>query len=389
MNFSRNKIINDPFYIYEKASPSRKATDFNVFTRCSYRIWISLDEATKMTFIRSSLLSVLINMLVQGDVLPPGFDKEKDDPFLIAPFTSDDFKSHLRKVISHCWKNMPETLRDAWNTRAQMLNQRPVVGQFETIPESLVSNNRSAESILQRIIQQDYLTTRAKIDKCFRKTKNCKTTYNKVEHVYMDIKLYNKFYFNDSIPFSIFNALFGDLSIFTEEEKVSKKANNKTATYHVMSHDRIQGILSFQDVDFSQFHSYNNDEEVIHHMCSYGFIQRIGESGEIKFYGWTVSEENKLVVRFNNYDNTTNLEAKFDVPKLETYLHGVNNAGNNIFKHNYKFTQDDISQCKNYVMKSFCPIIVQLNMAKVSMKLIASRASISFNEKVFNTHYSS
>ena len=97
----------------------------------------------------------------------------------------------------------------------------------------------------------------------------------------------------------------------------------------------------------------------------------------------------KLVVRFNNYDNTTNLEAKFDVPKLETYLHGVDNAGNNVFKHNYKFTQDDLSQCKNYVMKSFCTIIVQLNMAKVSMKLIASRASISFNEKVFNTHYSS
>ena len=81
----------------------------------------------------------------------------------------------------------------------------------------------------------------------------------------------------------------------------------------------------------------------------------------------------------------TYLEAKL----FKTYLHGVDEEGNNVFKKNYEFTQDDLSQWNNYVMKLFCPIMLEVNVANVSMKLITSRASITRNETAFNTHYSS
>ena len=177
-----------------------------------------------MTFIRSSLCSVVVDMLEKGNVLPPGFDHKRDDPFLIAPFTADDFKPHLRKVISHCWRNLPETTRNAWNTRTTMLNQRPVAGQFETIPASLRGNERSNEAVLRKILQKDYMTTRTKIDRCFWRFKNCKTIYNKVEHLYMDVTVYHKFYLHDKLPYSMYSMFFGeDYSIFIDEEKVSKK----------------------------------------------------------------------------------------------------------------------------------------------------------------------
>ena len=250
MNFDRDKILHDPFYIYERASPSRKATGFNVFTRCAFRSWASLSDDEKMAFIRPALREEIINRLSRSNVLPPGFDQNNNDPFQIAPFTPQDFKSDLRTVISYFWRErIGQDMKGAWNCRAQLLNARPVVGKFSTLPTNLLGNENNSNKALQVILQKDYTIVRNQFDNIFKKLRNCNTTYKKVERMYLDVAVSHKFYFNGHIPYSIFSSLFGDYSMFEDNEKVCNNTSiNDTRTYHIMARDKIYSLLKIDDI---------------------------------------------------------------------------------------------------------------------------------------------
>ena len=389
MNFNADQIRNNPFFVYEKASPSRKATGFNVFTRCAYRSWPSLTEEQKMSFIRPALRSFVIDMLRTRRVLPPGFDDVNDDPFDIAPFTAADFRPHMRKVVCHCWRQLGNEIRESWNDRASALNDRPVVGIFNQLPQRVLQgSDNNTGAALRKIIQKDYLTVRSKLDTLYRKTGNCTSTYNKVEHVYLKVPILNKFYFNEKLPYSIFSSLFGDFSHFADSELVSKPLS-RNKTYHIMTRDRLEILLSFGDVNLACCTTYTHDEEVDHFLTSYARIKRSGPNvtNTISCYGMNFREHGtQIVFQFNNRNDRVILEAIFQVPVYEKVFKGIDNAGNDMFEERYSF-ENKQSVCRGYVIEYFCPIVLQLNPSKVNMKLIASRVSKTLHATSFNTTY--
>ena len=122
---------------------------------------------------------------------------------------------------------------------------------------------------------------------------NAKSTYNKVEHVFLDVKIDNKFYLYEHIPCSVMESIFdNDLSKSNKHERVSKSNNNKSATFHVFSRQQTKYILTMMDVHLAQFTSYK-DFEINHDLCSYAIISPVAqggastapESSRIKCYG--------------------------------------------------------------------------------------------------------
>ena len=100
--------------------------------------------------------------------------------------------------------------------------------------------------------------------------------------MYLDVAVSHKFYFNGHIPYSIFSSLFGDYSMFEDNEKVCNNTSiNDTRTYHIMARDKIYSLLKIDDIYLSAYRSYNM-EEVDHQLCSYGTMDGIGPNNQQK-----------------------------------------------------------------------------------------------------------
>ena len=395
MDLGEEQILNEPFFLFEKESVSRKVSGYNVYTRCAFRTWGTLDDTRKMSFIWVALREVVINRMKAGNILPPDFNSETDDPFSLILFTSEDFKSDMRTVVNYHWSIAPQTKKDNWNIRASRINARPLIGQLnsDSIPERLTEaeenyrRRRGApDPLLRQILQKDYNTVWTRFDNIFKRRENCDSTYNKVEHMYLDIEIYHKFYFSKQIPYSMFSSLFGNLSIFTEDERVSKK-DSKSQTFHIATMERAQEIFSFCDVNLAEFWLYDNIE-VDHKLCSYGFMKLVGETDNIKFYGWRKDRE-KLVVAYNNYDDTRRLEVIFDMPSWHKTVTGKDRNSREKFKYDYECIDSNLSTCCRFKLVYFCPLVIRINVSKVSLKVLASRACITVGESAFNKYYSS
>ena len=68
----------------------------------------------------------------------------------------------------------------------------------------------------------------------------------------------------------------------------------------------------------------------------------------------------------------------------------TNKLGKEKFKYKYECENNDlVSNCGLYVLKEFCPIVIQSNQDKVSLKIIAPRACITDQNQYFDTALSS
>ena len=227
---------------------------------------------------------------------------------------------------------------------------------------------------------------------------NAKSTYNKVEHVFLDVKIDNKFYLYEHFPCSVIESLFGnDLSKFDKHERVSKSNDNKSATFHVFSRQRTNNILTTMDVNLAQFTSYKVFE-INHYLCSYAIIAPVAqdgatstasESSRIKCYGWDEHGEdgNKLVeFHFNNFDNTALSQATFHFPIHEKTV--VFRDGKEKVRYEYVF-YNRRSLCGMYGIVYFCPVVFHISMNKLTLKFIASRACKKLNCDAFEKNISS
>ena len=181
--------------------------------------------------------------------------------------------------------------------------------------------------------------------------------------------------------------------MFEDNEKVCNNTSiNDTRTYHIMTRDKIYSILNIDDIYLSAYRSYNM-EEVDHQLCSYGTMDGIGPNNQRKgiiFYGWSISCRGGIIVYRNDCNNLRKLRAEFSLPKLTSEILGKDRHGNDKKSYAYVFnSSNEISRCRNFKITYFCPIVLQINPKKVTVKLIASRACTTIGKNYFNKSYSS
>ena len=81
-------------------------------------------------------------------------------------------------------ETFPKKKKDAWKQRAECSNERPLSGEFSSIPRTLVQNNQNTDGVLRKVLKKDYETTRQKINKAFQRTTNPPSLYAIQEHIY-------------------------------------------------------------------------------------------------------------------------------------------------------------------------------------------------------------
>ena len=375
-------------HVYERGVKSRKLNGYHVYLRCAYNSWRDeLSNAQKMDLIRPALRNIVIRRLQGSGFIAEDFN---GDPFTIAPFTPDDFKGDMRTVVSYHWRNCSQEKKEAWKRRAERSNERPRSGEFSSFPRTLVQNDQNADGVLRTVLKKDYETTRQKFNKAFQRTTNPPSLYKKQEHILVDIPVEHKFYLNDRIPYTIFMSLFGrNLDIFYALEN-SKRKKRDTKTFHVMTRMCAKEILSFSDVDFSSHNTYKKFE-ARYELASFVIFQRVTNSTRIKGFGWRKITDDFILFRCNNEDKTGFIEIVCRTPKLKKIMTGeTNRLGQEKFKYIYECeNEQSVSNCGLYVLKEFCPIVIQSNQDKVSLKIVAPRACVTDQNHFFDTSLSS
>ena len=393
MNFTLEEINSDVLRIYEKGKRTRKASGYHVYLRNAYQSWSDLSEEIKMSLIRPALRMTLIERLRTSGILGIDFDENIDNPFDLAPFTSSDFKGDMREVVSFHWNRSSSERKEAWRQRAQRIKEAfPPIGEFVTLPSTLFCNGENSDTVLQRFLVKDYTQARLQFERKYKKYKNAKTIYNKIEHLYLDIKINHKFYFYEHLPCSVMESLFGrTYEKFKRNERVSDEQNKKSATFHIFSQQRTAEILSISDLNFGEHKSYNRIE-IISYLCPYAIITPVAAGarrGNIKCYVWEQYGEHQnqiLILHFNNFDDTGLLQVSFNYPKLKKSV--VMCDGKEKTTYKYIFTNCQ-SLCSQYEIVSICPVVFQVNIEKLTLKLIASRACKEAGVEAFNKTLSS
>ena len=377
MNFTLADIRSDVLHIYEKGRRTKKASGYHVYLRNAYQSWPDLSEEGKMSLIRPALRRTLIERLRTSGILGSDFDEITDDPFSLAPFTSSDFKGDMREVVSFHWNRSSDERKEAWRQRSERIREAfPPTGEFAILPTMLFRTGESSDSVLQRFLAKDYVQARLQFERKYKKYENAKTIYNKIEHLYFDIKINHKFYFYEHLPCSVMESLFGhDFEKFYTHERVSDAQNKKSATFHIFSQQRTAEILSISDLKFGEYTSYNKIE-INSYLCSYAIIAPVSSArrGNIKCYGWDQYGDHPnqiMILHFNNFDDTGFLQASFNFPTLEKSVTICD--GKEKTSYNYIFTNRR-SLCSQYEILSICPVAFQINNEKLTLKLIASRA---------------
>ena len=87
--------------------------------RCTYKSWDDNSESGKIDLMRPPQHGVIIDRLEATGLLPIDFDKQNGDPFLIAPFSSDNLRGDVRQVVGFYWMNAGEDIREAWRNHAR------------------------------------------------------------------------------------------------------------------------------------------------------------------------------------------------------------------------------------------------------------------------------
>ena len=114
MNFTLDDINQEDFFLYKKESKSRKATGYHIYMRCAFRSWDGLSEGEKMALMKPALRQQIMSCLDESNLLPSSFNRETDDPFQLAPFSSSDLRGDLRSVVGFHWRNSSEERKLAW-----------------------------------------------------------------------------------------------------------------------------------------------------------------------------------------------------------------------------------------------------------------------------------
>ena len=177
-----------------------------MYHRNACRRWSDLNEEDKMS--RPALQSTLIECLRTSGILGSDFDEINHNPFNLDTFTSSNFKGGMREVVGFHWNRSNHERYKAWQDRAERIREAfPPTGKFTILPTTLFQSGENSDLVLERFLTKYYVQTRLQFERKYKKYGNAKTIYNKIEHLYLDIKINNKFYFYEHLPYSVMDSL--------------------------------------------------------------------------------------------------------------------------------------------------------------------------------------
>ena len=127
INFTVDKIRSTSFSLHEKEKSLRKLNDYHIYVSNALSHYHTMDNNTKMCFIKPVLQDTIMIQLEERGALPSCFDHANDDPFYLAPFTTEDFRSDLKKVVNYRWHKLSEEKMSARKSCAVALNSRQYI----------------------------------------------------------------------------------------------------------------------------------------------------------------------------------------------------------------------------------------------------------------------
>ena len=110
-----------------KGKSLRKLNDYHIYVSNAFSHYHTMDNKTKMCFIKPVLRDTIMIQLEERGALPSCFDHANDDPFYLAPFTTEDFRSDLKKVVNYHWHKLSEEKMSARKSCAVALNSRQYI----------------------------------------------------------------------------------------------------------------------------------------------------------------------------------------------------------------------------------------------------------------------
>ena len=125
MDWTAEEIRSNPFTHYELDNESRALSGYHVYTKCAFKGYTTMDEAQRLVYIMQTH-----NLNDEGIL---------DDEDIADIIDSSDFQA--KKVVIGVWRLMSEGKKSAWKERANLLNNRPLLGQVEELPEDLAAMN--------------------------------------------------------------------------------------------------------------------------------------------------------------------------------------------------------------------------------------------------------
>ena len=210
-------------------SRHRHKTGYNVFQSCFYHDWNMLSaEEKKVVLISTNIHSVL------------GYDDE-DSVVSDPPITGGD----QARLCGKCWRQASLLLKDAWNDRAAVINQLPVIGSFTEVPE--VVERRGQDGIcLSMTLEYDRFVrfingALKKKNESFNESVKMKT-FGK-ESFCLQTQIFRSMFLNHLLKLTFFGHKNSKLNL---NETVYKTSN--CCVVHIASYERMIQLFTINEV---------------------------------------------------------------------------------------------------------------------------------------------
>jgi hypothetical protein len=234
-----------PFSKKEILARNRTKTGYNVYQSWFYHDWkLCSDDEQRGALIQYSVHS--------------GEEYDDEDSVISDPaITAVD----VLRLCAKYWGGLTELTRRAWQNRAILVNQLPVLGAFTAVP-AIVD-----EKLVMLALTNEF----DRISKLFKMLlKNNKTNIiegMKVkqfgnEKVSVGTQVFKHFYINCLFSSSLFGDYFSSSSVFQDHEIVNRK---KTCILvHINSNSRLNSIFTMNGINMLEYQCNDDDSDNNH-----------------------------------------------------------------------------------------------------------------------------
>ena len=264
---------------------------------------------------------------------------------------------------------MSKEIKDSWSNRAKRLNARPLIGQFNDLPEELAGLDLpSTQDLIRDCLRIDLLLLHKSIKRGIR-NKNMRELYKKAVKLPYAIHVEQQLFRTATVSSLLLHTLFGgeDLSTFSFNELIS--SNGDPFTFHVASKKRMIDIFSVDDTCVSTLTDHQHDRK--YYLTSYAILKNV-DGVAIKAYGWNKTDSNIDFI-FSDTGSTTKI-IQFDRP----FLHKKEEPPRNVLGYIC-----DISPVDGYVLSHYSPVCIYISYKNTNnFKLLAAKLCVDNNGRV-------
>ena len=296
MDWTAEEIRSNPFTHYELDNESRALSGYHIYTKCTFEGYTTMDEAQRLVYIMQTH-----NLNDEGIL---------DDDDIADIIDSSDFQA--KKVVIGVWRLMLEGKKSAWKERANLLNNRPLLGQVEELPEDLAAMNLlQLQDLVRECIRIDLSLLEKMLKRALRNENQRDLGKKKVQFPY-SIEIESQIYRTGTLSTLLGRVIFGEKMSKLHQWELISKAGSDPFTYHFFGMDRLHEIFTFQDLVVLLVKDNRADETT--HLCSYGVVQNmLGQS--TKAYV-TAESRNTVTLTLCEEENGATHSLTFPKPSL-------------------------------------------------------------------------